>query len=424
LKRAGQFDIALLGFTGFVRSLVTGLVGVVLGVYLFRLGYGSTQIGMVTAAGLAGAAVATGWITLRGDKLGRRRALISLALLWFVGGLGLALVSSFAGLAFWAFIGMVNAMGADRSAAYALEQSVLPSLVKDSRRTWAFSWYHLVLDVGGALGALSAALPIALHRWRGVSILTAYKAILFGCAGLGLLSALAYLFLSQRMESHNQDRPMLLLSATGRRRVFGLAGLFAIDSLGGGFLTDALVAYWFFRRFGVSEVQLGVLFLVIHLLNAASHLGAAWLAKRFGLLKTMVFTHLPSSVFLIAVPFAPSFPFAAALLLARESLVEMDVPTRQSYVAAVVQPHERIFAAGVTNLSRNMFWAMASGLSGVLMQSLTFSAPLIVGGALKVGYDVVLYRKFRHIKPPEELPHSESSGVSNPKYAVAGQPNK
>ena len=147
-----------------MRSLVTGLVGVVLGVYLFRLGYGSTQIGMVTAAGLAGAAVATGWITLRGNKLGRRRALISLALLWFVGGLGLALVSSFAGLAFWAFIGMVNAMGADRSAAYALEQSVLPSLVKDSRRTWAFSWYHLVLDVGAALGALSAALPIALHR--------------------------------------------------------------------------------------------------------------------------------------------------------------------------------------------------------------------------------------------------------------------
>jgi hypothetical protein len=186
----------------------------------------------------------------------------------------------------------------------------------------------------------------------------------------------------------------MLLSATGKSRVFGLAGLFAIDSLGGGFLTDALVAYWCFRRFGVSEVQLGALFFVIHLLNAASHLGAAWLAKRFGLLKTMVFTHLPSSVFLISVPLAPSFPFAAALLLARESLVEMDVPTRQSYVAAVVQPREPIFAARVTNLSRNIFWAMASGLSGVLMQSLTFSAPLIVGGALKVGYDVLLYRKF------------------------------
>jgi predicted MFS family arabinose efflux permease len=424
LKRTGQFDIALLGLTGFVRSLATGLVGVVLGVYLFRLGHGSAQIGMVTAAGLAGTAAATALITLRGDKLGRRRALISLALLWFVGGLGLALVSSFAGLAFWVFIGMVNAMGTDRSAAYALEQSVLPSLVKDSHRTWAFSWYHLVLDVGGALGALSAALPIALHRWRGVSILTAYKAILCGYAGLGLLSALAYLFLSQRIESHDQDRTSMLLSATGKSRVFGLAGLFAIDSLGGGFLTDALVAYWCFRRFGVSEVQLGVLFFVIHLLNAASHLGAAWLAKRLGLLKTMVFTHLPSSVFLISVPLAPSFPFAAALLLARESLVEMDVPTRQSYVAAVVQPHERIFAAGLTNLSRNIFWAMASGLSGVLMQSLTFSAPLIVGGALKVGYDVLLYRKFRHIKPPEELPQSESSGLSNPKYAVAAQPHK
>ena len=418
-------DITLLGLTAFVRSLASGLVGVVLGVYLYRLGHGSTEIGVVTASGLAGAAAATALITLCGDKLGRRQTLILLSLLWFLGGLGLALLSRFAAIAFFVFIGMVNAMGTDRSAAYALEQSVLPSLVKDSHRTWAFSWYHLVLDVGGALGALSAALRVALHRWLGVSILTGYQAILFGYAALGLLSAFAYFFLSQRIELKNQNRTPMVLSGTGKRRIFGLAGLFAIDSFGGGFLTDALVAYWFFRRFGVSEVQLGTLFFVIHLLNAASHIGAAWLAKRIGLLKTMVLTHLPSSLFLIAVPFAPSFPFAAALLLARESLVEMDVPTRQSYVAAVVQPQERVFAAGVTNLSRNAFWAMASGLSGVLMQSLTFSAPLIVGGALKIGYDVLLYRKFRHIKPPEELQQSESSILSNSEYAVAGQqPNK
>jgi predicted MFS family arabinose efflux permease len=202
------------------------------------------------------------------------------------------------------------------------------------------------------------------------------------------------------------------LSVTGKRRVFGLTGLFAIDSFGGGFLTDALVAYWFFRRFGVSEAQLGALFFLIHLLNAASHVGAAWLAKRIGLLRTMVFTHLPSSLFLIAVPFAPSFSFAAALLLARESLVEMDVPTRQSYVMAVVEPHDRTFAAGLTNLSRNVFWAIASGLGGVLMQTLTFSAPLIVGGGLKIGYDVLLYRKFRYIKPPEELSRSDRSVIS------------
>jgi len=275
--------------------------------------------------------------------------------------------------------------------------------VNENNRTWTFSLYHLVLDAGGALGALGAALPIVLNRSRGISVLAAYKTVLFGYAVLGLVSAFAYFFLSPRVESRDQDRIALALASTGKRRVYGLAGLFAIDSFGGGFLTDALVAYWFFRRFGVSEAQLGILFFVIHLLNAASHVGAAWLATRIGLLKTMVFTHLPSSLFLIAVPFAPSFSIAAALLLVRESMVEMDVPTRQSYVMAVVEPHERTFAAGLTNLSRNVFWAVASALSGVLMQSLSFSAPLIAGGSLKIGYDVLLYQKFRHIKPPEEL---------------------
>jgi len=417
-----QGDLALLSLTGFLRSLATGLIGVILGVYLFRLGYGTAQIGAATAAGLAGAAVATALITWRGDRVGRRRTLVLLALLWVVGGVGLALVSNFLALLVLVFVGMVNAMGTDRSASYVLEQSVLPSLVSDSQRTWAFSWYHLILDAGGALGALAAALPIALHHWRGISILTAYRAILLGYAGLGVLSAAAYLFVSKRIEAPPPAQVSSKLSITGKKRVYGLAGLFAIDSFGGGFLTDALVAYWFFRRFGVSEAQLGILFFVIHLLNAASHLGAAWLAKRIGLLKTMVFTHLPSSLFLIAVPFAPNFTFAAALLLARESLVEMDVPTRQSYVAAVVQPQERMFAAGLTNLSRNVFWAIASGLSGVLMQSLSFAAPLVAGGALKISYDVLLYRKFRYIRPPEELLESQkSSSESNPKYAPAGE---
>ena len=423
MRQTSKLDIALLCLTGFIRSLATGLIGVVLGVYLFRLGQGSTHIGVVMASGLAGAAVATAWITLRTD-LARRRSLICLALLWSVGGVGLALVSNTAGLVLCVFIGMVNAMGTDRSAAYAIEQSILPSLVKDSHRTWAFSLYHLVLDIGGALGALSAALPIMLYRWRGISILAAYKAILFGYAALGLLSAFAYLFLSPRIESHSRNRKAIALSATGKKHIYGLAGLFAIDAFGGGFLTDALVAYWFFRRFGVSEAQLGILFSAIHLLNAASHVGAAWLAKQIGLLKTMVFTHLPSSLFLIAVPFAPSFPFAAALLLARESLVEMDVPTRQSYVTAVVEPHERMFAAGLTNLSRNVFWAVASGLSGVLMQGLSFSAPLIAGGGLKVGYDILLYRRFRHIKPPEELSPTDGSHSSNPEYAIAVRPTE
>src|SRR5262245_7669921 len=278
----------------------------------------------MTAAGLAGAAIATAVITWRGDEFGGRRSLVLLSLLWMIGGLGLALVSQLAALLFLVFIGMVNAMGTDRSAAYVLEQSVLPNLVADKNRTWAFSWYHLVLDAGGALGALSATIPIALNRWRGVPILTAYQALLLGYAGLGLISGFAYSSVSRRVESFCESNTPQRISPVGKERVYGLARLFAIDSFAGGFLTDALVAYWFFRRFGVSEAQLGILFFVIHLLNALSHLGAAWLAKRIGLLRTMVFTHLPSSLFLIAVPFAPNFSIAAALLLVRESLVEMD----------------------------------------------------------------------------------------------------
>jgi predicted MFS family arabinose efflux permease len=172
--------------------------------------------------------------------------------------------------------------------------------------------------------------------------------------------------------------------------------------MGGGFLTDALVSYWFFRRFGIAENKLGLLFFAVHVLNAFSHLGAAWLAKRIGLLKTMVFTHLPSSIFLIAAAFAPSATWAIVLFLLRESLVEMDVPTRQSYVSAVVRPSERTFASGVTNLTRNLSWAAASSVAGLFMQRIAFSAPLLLGGGLKIVYDVLLWRAFRHIVPPEE----------------------
>ena len=167
-------------------------------------------------------------------------------------------------------------------------------------------------------------------------------------------------------------------------------------------MTDALVSYWFFRRFGITESQLALLFFTVHVLNALSHLGAAWLARRIGLIKTMVFTHLPSSVFLIAAAFMPSPRWAVLLFLLRESLVEMDVPTRQSYVAAVVKPEERTFAAGVTNLVRNGAWAAASAVAGVFMQQVAFAAPLLLGGGLKIIYDGLLWRAFRHLAPPEE----------------------
>jgi predicted MFS family arabinose efflux permease len=181
-----------------------------------------------------------------------------------------------------------------------------------------------------------------------------------------------------------------------------LALLFGLDSIGGGFLNSALISYWFFRQYGTSEATLALLFFSARVLNALSHLAAAWLAKRIGLLNTMVWTHLPSSLFLIAAPASPNAAIAAALFLAREALVEMDVPTRQSYVMAVVKPNERTFASGVTNVTRNVAWAVGPSVAGVVMQHVALAGPLLIGGVLKIGYDLLLYRAFRQIRPPEE----------------------
>jgi predicted MFS family arabinose efflux permease len=187
-----------------------------------------------------------------------------------------------------------------------------------------------------------------------------------------------------------------------KRVITRLALLFGLDSIGGGFLNSALIAYWFFRQYGTSEADLALLFFAARALNALSHIGAAWLARRIGLLNTMVWTHLPSSVFLIAAPAAPNAALAAALFLAREALVEMDVPTRQSYVMAVVKPTERTFASGVTNVTRNISWAVGPSVAGVVMQHVALAGPLVIGGALKIVYDLLLYRAFRHVRPPEE----------------------
>jgi MFS family permease len=398
-------DLTLLYASAWVRSFSIGLLGVVLGVFLFREGFSSVTIGLVIAAGLAGAATGTVFVTLWADRLGRRRTLFVLSLLTALGLVVLIFHPAAPILVALAFVGMINGMGTDRSPAFALEQAVLPGLMSDQRRTWGLAWYSVLLDSGGALGALAAGVPLLAQRIWGADLGLAYHAMFWGCAALNILGGVLALFLSQEVEvvrSAGAQLGVKGVSAETKATVLRLSSLFALDSFGGGFLTDALVAYWFFRRFGIAEGQLAVLFFAVHILNALSHLGAAWLAKRIGLVKTMVFTHLPSSIFLIAASLVPSARWAVVLFLLRESLVEMDVPTRQSYVAAVVQPNERTFASGVTNLTRNMSWATASSVAGFLMQRLAFSAPLFLGGGLKIIYDILLWRAFRHLKPPEE----------------------
>jgi MFS family permease len=397
-------DLIIINAAAFLRSFTFGLTGVVLGIYLFRAGLSSFNIGMVVAVGLLGSALATIAVTTKADRAGRRRTLVALSLLGSIGALALAFTPAVPVLLAIAFVGMLNGTGTDRSAAFSLEQAIIPGLVSDASRTWGLAWYNVVLDAAGSLGALAAALPLLLQRWLALPLLVSYRMVFLGCAFLGAVGALLYHFASAAVEVAKSEAEALPrhISPATKKVVTKLASLFSLDAFGGGFLTDALVAYWFFRRFGIAEESLGLLFFTVHLLNAVSHLGAAWLARRIGLVKTMVFTHLPSSLFLVAAAFAPSLKVAIVLFLCREALVEMDVPTRQSYVAAVVLPSERTFASGIANLARNIFWAVGSSVAGFLMQNVAFSAPLVIGGGAKISYDLLLYRAFRNLRPPEE----------------------
>jgi MFS family permease len=376
------------------------MTGVLLGFHLAALGFDPRRASLVIGAGLAGGALAALAATLAADRLGRRRFLVALAVLGCAGGIVVAFGSAFAVVAAAAFLGMVNGMGRDRGAALVLEQAVLPATTTDAQRTRAFAWYNVLQDAGHASGALLAALPAALRRLAAVDEAEGLRLSLLGAALLLLATAVLYLGLGPAVETEVR-RPAVVTPET-RRLVTRLAALFGLDSLGGGFLTAALVSLFFHERFGVSAETVAPLFFGARVLNAGSHVAAAALARRFGLLNTMVFTHIPSSLLLATVAFAPSFPVAAALFLLREGLVEMDVPTRQSYVMAVVRPEERTFASGVTHLVRLVGWALAPPFAGIAMQGLSLGAPLVAGAAMKIAYDVALYRAFRQVRPPEE----------------------
>ncbi len=387
----------------FLRSMGIGLTGVLLALYLAQAGLSVGAIGVIVAVGLAGSAAATLLVTLAADRLGRRSTLLLLAMLSVGGGVALAFASQFTVFLLAAFFGMLNGMGRDRGGAVALEQAMVPETVPAARRTWALAWYNLLLDTGGALGGLAGSLPYFLRQGFALDLLDSYR-LTFGFYTLLMLAGAAlYLGLTKQVEVHATGVALPPVSPAGKRIVYRLAAIFTLDSIGGGFLTNTLLAYWFFKRFGVGEEWLGPLFFAAGLANAGSHLGAARIAERIGLINTMVFTHIPASLLLIAVPFVPSFGWAAVLFLLREALARMDVPTRQSYTLALVAPAERTFASGVTNLTRNISWAAAPSFAGWLMQSgATLSAPLFIGSGLKIVYDILLYVAFRKIRPPEE----------------------
>ncbi|MBI4998948.1 MAG: MFS transporter [Rhodocyclales bacterium] len=383
----------------FLRALATGMAGVLLGLHLARAGFSAAAIGLTLSAGLAGAVAALFVVTWWGDALGRKRCLLMLSLLGAAGGGLIALDGPLETVLAAAALGMLNGMGRDRGAALVLEQAILPGLADAAGRTRAFAWYNLLMDVGHALGALLAALPELLEA-LGIAPAGGFRAAFLLYALLLAAGLPLYAGLSVQSEAPAAQRTPL--TQESRSILWRIAALFGIDSLAGGFLAGSLVSYFFFERFGASATAIAALFFAARCLNAVSHLGAAWLAQRIGLVNTMVFTHIPSSLLLATVAFAPTFPIAAILFLLREGLVEMDVPTRQSYLMAVMQPEERTFASGITHLVRLGGWAIGPGFAGWLMQAVSLGGPLLVGAGMKIGYDLLLWRAFRNIKPPEE----------------------
>jgi MFS family permease len=394
-------NASILYVTAFLRAVAIGMLGVLLGLYLARLEYSIGQIGIVISAGLWGIVAASSIVMLRGDRIGHRRALLALALLSASGGVGALFAPALGVMVSVAFFGMLKGMGRDRGALLIVEQAMLPGEVTDAQRTRAFAWYNVLQDVGHALGSLCAALPTLLRGAAGIDELASIRAALLLYVALFLLSALLYANVAPSSAAPRTSAHTVLTPES--RRVLGrICALFALDSVAGGFFGTALLAYFFAERFGVSEAAIGVLFFGARLMNALSHVAAAWLARRIGLVNTMVFTHIPSSLLLMTVAIAPSFPVAAILFLLREGLVEMDVPTRQSYVMAVVRPEERTFASAATHLVRIGGWAIAPSFAGALMQGVALTTPIYVGAAMKIAYDIALYFSFRGVKPPEE----------------------
>jgi MFS family permease len=386
----------------FLRALGVGLMAVLIGLYTARLGLGAAQIGAVLSAALWGAALAAAATLIVGPRVSQRALLVTLAALPALGGVVLLTTDAFPMLAAAAFVGMFNVHGRDRGAIPIVEQALLPATAGDRERTRIFAWYNVLLDTGYAVGGLLAALPTLLEAWLGLPTLEAMRLSLGLFCALYGAAALLYARVPPRPEGAGAVS-LRQLSPESRPIVRKLSALFFLDAFGGGFIGTALFAYFFAERFGAGAGTVAVLFAAGRMLSAFSHLGAAWLARRIGLVNTMVYTHVPSSLLLFTIVVADDFVLAAFFFLLREALNEMDVPTRQSYVMAVVRPQERLAVAGITSLVRSGGWAAAPVFAGVMMQAGGLGLPLVFAAVTKIAYDVLLWREFRRVKPPEEL---------------------
>jgi MFS family permease len=392
-----------------LRMFGYGFLAVVLVLYLAALGLDALTIGLILTLTLVGDTLLSLWLTTNADRIGRRRVLMAGSLLMVIAGVVFALTSWPPLLILAATIGVISPTGNEVGPFLAVEQAALSESIHGVRRTATFAWYNLVGYVATATGALLAGIASQLLLDGGAARVDAYRAIVIGYAVVGLAMALASARLGAAVEPPPGERE----PTDGIRRRFGLgrsrrvvlrlSALFSIDAFAGGFIPLSLMAYWFHLRFGVEPAVLGTVFFGCNLLSAVSALSAARIASRIGLINTMVFTHLPSNLLLILIPLMPTLELAVAVLLLRFSLSQMDVPTRQSYVMAVVDPDERSAAAGVTGIARTTGAAISPAFSTVLLSSAGLAAlPFFLAGGLKIAYDLLLYREFRSVRPGDE----------------------
>ena len=391
-----------------LRMFGYGFLAVILVLYLAALGLDPLTIGIVLTLTLVGDTLISLWLTTHADRVGRRRILVVGSVLMVGAGLVFALMSWAPLLIAAATIGVISPTGNEVGPFLAVEQAGLSETVPGARRTATFAWYNLVGYVATATGALGAGFISQALIDLGFASVDAYRAIVIGYALIGIAMAVGFSRLDAAIEPPARapgtvgirDRFGL---GRSRRVVFRLSALFSIDAFAGGFIPLSLMAYWFHVRYGVEPAVLGAIFFGANLLSAVSSLSAARIAGRIGLINTMVFTHLPSNVLLILVPLMPNLQLAIGVLLVRFSLSQMDVPTRQSYVMAVVDPDERSAAAGVTGIARTTGAAISPSIATVLVSSASFaSLPFLLAGGLKIVYDLLLYREFRSVRPSAE----------------------
>ena len=401
-------NIITLFSTRIIRLYCYGFLSVILALYLAKVGLSEPQIGMLFTLTLVGDAGISLWLTTSADRIGRKRTLIVGALLMLGAGVVFIVTNNILFLLVAAVIGVISPSGNEIGPFLSIEQAALTQLLPNEKRTQAFAWYSLVGSFATAMGALSGGWLSQLLRFRGMSALEAYRGVLMGYALGGLILVILFLTLSRDVEvvattpQTESNRPVLGLHRS-RNVVIRLSALFALDAFAGGLIVQAMMAYWFHIKFGIDAGIIGSIFFVANILAGISALLAVRLANRVGLINTMVFTHIPSNVLLILVPLMPTLPLAIAVLLLRFSISQMDVPTRQSYTMAVVSPDERSAASGVTSIARSVGAAISPSLTGIFFAvPALLSAPFYVAGGLKIVYDVLLYRGFRTMKPPEE----------------------